>query len=373
MVRRLAVVIGLGVVLVAGLAGGSCDPGTSAATPTGTPARTTAAGPSTSRPMADPTRLRVLVAGRYVDVDAGTVSSVGITEWLRPVAGPPIFVRRTVTSAQTGRLRVERARSGADMPIVVSVTGPHYRLAASPTGRSVWVSEYVSRTRCTMRELWLDGRTKRPARDVACGVTPLAETEAGLWVSRWVNWFTLNGRNVEMWEPTYALLDPATLAERSSHAEAQVMGRHHVLTQDDREQNLVLRGPDGDVELDKPSPMTGFVFNAHWPVVPVSPDGRYAIVRYGDHSRSPQGIDVWVLDLERAAWLHVPGMPVQGGLKYTGEAWSSDGRLVMVGMYDRDKQIFATWRPGDAQIEVRADNPVPGDTFEQGFGGIFAW
>jgi hypothetical protein len=142
---------------------------------------------------------------------------------------------------------------------------------------------------------------------------------------------------------------------------------------DDQEQNLVLHGPDGAVQLDTPSPMTGFVFNAHWPVVPVSPDGRYAIVRYGSHGTSPQGIDVWVLDLERAAWLHVPGMPVFGALKYTGEAWSADGRLVMVGQYSEGAPIIATWRPGDTQVFVRPADPVPSDTFDQGFPGIFAW
>jgi hypothetical protein len=326
--------------------------------------------------MVGATGLRVLVAGRYVDVDAGTVSALDLTDWLRPVAGPPIFLRRTVTSAEAGGVRVERVRSDGDLPgapVVLSITGPYSEPAASTTGRSVWIGEYVSRTRCTLRELWLDGRTKRAARDVACGLTPVAETEAGLWVSKWVNLYTLNGRNVEMWEPTYALLDPATLTERSSYPEAQVMGRHHVLTLDDEGQNLVLRGPNGYVKLDKPSPMTGFVFNSHWPVVPVSPDGRYAIVRYGDHGVSPQRIDLWVLDLERAAWLHVPGMPVGGALKYAAETWSSDGRLVMVGAYSEDTPIFATWRPGDAQLAVRAENPVPKDTFNQGFGHIFAW
>jgi hypothetical protein len=373
----------LGVVLVVGVAGAGCDPSpppAATATPSAGPAGSGggaggASGPPTWSPMVGATGLRVLIAGRYVDVDAGKVSALGLTEWLRPVAGPPIFLRRTETTG-LGRMRVERVRSDGGLPgaaVVLSITGPYYEPAASTSGRSVWISEYHSRTRCTLRELWLDGRTKRAARNVACGLTPVVETEAGLWVSKWVNFYTLNGRNVEMWEPTYALLDPATLAERSSYPEVLVMGRRHVLTLDDREQNLVLRGPNGAVKLDKPSPMTGFVFNSHAPVAPVSPDGRYAIVRYGDHGTSPQGIDVWVLDLERAAWLHVPGMPVGGALKYAAETWSSDGRLVMVGRYTDDTPIFATWRPGDARLAVRAENPVPDDTFEQGFGHIFAW
>ncbi|HZM74495.1 MAG TPA: hypothetical protein VFC19_02150 [Candidatus Limnocylindrales bacterium] len=35
--------------------------------------------------------------------------------------------------------------------------------------------------------------------------------------------------------------------------------------------------------------------------------------------------------------------------------------------------IFATWRPGDAQIAVRSPNPVPGETFKRGIASIFAW
>jgi hypothetical protein len=376
-VQRL---IRAGVVLavVLGVAGAGCDPSPPAATgpPSASASGSGGAGGTPSwGPMVGATGLRVLVAGRYIDVDAGKVSALDITEWLRPVAGPPIFLRRTET-AGLGRMRVERIRSEGFLPgapVTLSITGPYYLPAASISGRSVWITEFLSRTRCTLRELWLDGRTKRAARDVACGLTPVAETEAGLWVSKWVNPYTLNGRNVEMWEPTYALLDPATLAERSSHPEVMVMGRRHVLTMDDREQNLVLRGPNGSVKLDKPSIMTGFVFNSHWPVAPVSPDGRYAIVRYGDHGVSPQGIDLWVLDLERAVWLHVPGMPVGGALKFAAETWSSDGRLVMVGRYSEDTPIFATWRPGDAQLAVRAENPVPKDTFDQGFGHILAW
>jgi hypothetical protein len=142
---------------------------------------------------------------------------------------------------------------------------------------------------------------------------------------------------------------------------------------DDQETELVLRGPKRTVALDKPSPYTSFVFNGHRPVVPVSPDGRYAVVRFGTHSQSPQIIDVWVLDLVNAAWLHVPGMPTGGALKYTSEAWSSDGRLVMVGQYGTGKPILGTWRPGDNTVAVLPENPVPEDTFDEGFPPIFAW
>lgn len=55
------------------------------------------------------------------------------------------------------------------------------------------------------------------------------------------------------------------------------------------------------------------------------------------------------------------------------ETWSSDGRLAMIGYYTPSKSIFATWRPGDSQIAVRAENPVPQDAIDEGFGPIFGW
>lgn len=341
-------------------------------------------GPSTASasapwqtPMTAPTGLRILVGGRLVDVDSGTVSPREVSERLLPVSGPPIFVTRSHRE-QLGPAAVEPAKAVGDLPggpHVLLVAGANVQLAASTDGRSVWLSEYLSHTRCTIRELWLDGRTRRPARAVPCGVEPVAQTGAGLWVRRGENWFTSDHQVDELSErePTYALLDPSTLAERVAHPEARILGRDHVLTMDDQEAKLVLHGPSGTYELEKPSPYTSFVFNGYRPVAPVSPDGRYVIVRFGSHSQSPQIIDVWVLDLANATWLHLPGMPTGGALKYTSEVWSSDGRLVMVGQYGPGSPILGTWRPGDATISVAPENPIPKDTFDEGFAPIFAW
>jgi hypothetical protein len=327
--------------------------------------------------MARPTGLRVLIDGRLIDVDAGIVAPREVSERLLPVAGPPIFIVRSDTGL-VGPARLGPAKAVGHLPDsakVLLVKGAHFQLAASVEGRSVWISEYLDRTRCAIRELWLDGRTKRPSRGVSCGVEPVAQTEAGLWVKRGKNWFASDRHVDELSErePTFALLDPDTLAERATYPEVRILGRGHVLTFDDEETTLVLRAPNRTVSLEKPSAYTSFVFNGHRPVVPVSPDGRYAIVRFGSHGQSPQILDVWVLDLANAAWLHVPGMPTEGALKYTSEAWALDGRLVMVGRYGTGKPIFGAWRPGDANLAVLTENRVPMDIFDQGFPPIYAW
>jgi hypothetical protein len=246
--------------------------------------------------------------------------------------------------------------------------GP-YRLAPSVDGHGLWISEYVSRTRCTVRELALDGRARRPPRPVRCGVTPLLETPHGLWVSEWVNAYSLNGRTVQFTEPTYALLDPGSLRAKVRYEEAFAIGAHHVLTMRDDETGLVLRDlrTGASVPLTKPTPMTFFVFNSEFPVARVSPDGRYALFRLGSFSDSPQWIDLWALDLNDATWHHLPGLPVKGALKYSFEGWAPDGRVVMLGEYGVSGHVLATWRPGEAQVSVRAD-PLPASLYDDGLG-----
>lgn len=105
------------------------------------------------------------------------------------------------------------------------------------------------------------------------------------------------------------------------------------------------------------------------PLGRVSPDARYALVRLGNHSVSPQVIDLWLLDLTTGAWQQVPGMPVTGALKSASETWASDGRVVMLGEYGLTGPVLATWRPGDREVARRPD-PLPRRVYEQGLGPL---
>ena len=325
-------------------------------------------------PLDGPTGLRLLVEGVWYDLDAGTSRTTAVSSWLRPVTGPPILLIEPgpPTQPQPGQVAVARVGAGTPPTLRVTTTADRYRLAPSVDGRGVWVSVYRSRTSCVLRELTLDGRTRRASRTVPCGVEPLLETPAGLWVSRWVNVYTLAGRTVHFTEPTYALLDPRTLQERATYTEAFVVGAHHVLTMDDHEAELVLRDVRTGAArpLAKPSQLELHVFNSEFPVARVSPDGRYALFRLGDHGQSPQVIDLWVLDLTAGAWQHVPGFPVQGALKYASEAWAPDGRLVMLGQYGERDPVLATWRPGDPRVAVRPDR-LPETVYDGGLQRLF--
>jgi hypothetical protein len=197
------------------------------------------------RELMAPIGLRLLVEGVEYDADTAASRVVAVTSWLRPVTGPPIWLVESPPPAspppgpQPGTVTITRI--GTDVPPTLRVdaaAGHNPHVAPAVDGRGVWISEYRSRTRCSLREVALDGRTRRPARDVPCGVEPLLETPHGLWVSRWVNLYTLAGREVDLHEPTYALLDPETLRPRASYAEAIVIGAHHVLTMNDQEGDL---------------------------------------------------------------------------------------------------------------------------------------
>jgi hypothetical protein len=325
------------------------------------------------RDLVGRTGVRLLVEGVWYDIDDGTRKTTPFTSWLQPVAGSTILVAEPGSSGKrSGPVRVRRIDAGIPVTLRVDGSGWNYRLAPSVDGRGLWISEYRSQTACTLREQDVDGRTRRPARPFRCGVEPIMETPHGLWVSRWVNVYTLNGRNVESTEPTYALLDPGTLREKASYEEAFVIGAHHVLTMDDQENGLVLRDlrTGTSVPLTKPAPYNSFfVFNSGFPIARVSPDGRYALIRLGSHYTHPQVIDLWLLDLDTGGWQHVPGTPVEGALKFASEAWAPDGRVIMLGLYGPDRAVLATWRPGEPQVAVRPDT-LPKSLYDHGLGPL---
>ena len=126
-------------------------------------------------PLAGPTGLRLLVASdppRLLDVDRGTSRPVGGI----PAGQDPFSVFEVGRSAVVaGDRQVFVLRRGASRATPVGRGG---QAVGSLDGRGVWLLEHGRR--CTLREVSLDGRARRPARRVPCTIGLLADTPLGL-------------------------------------------------------------------------------------------------------------------------------------------------------------------------------------------------
>jgi hypothetical protein len=297
--------------------------------------------------MPEPTALRfVFGGGAIVDVDAGRTDPLPVTGWLPRPGKQPLLVEEQRTDADFGRTRVElRERQGRP---VVRLTAPALAfMAASADGKGVWLAEYLERTGCTVREVGMDGRDRRPARPVVCGTKPVAETSHGLWVDIGPDAFIEAKVGSSASEHRAALLDPATLAERAGYAGVEPIDDDRVIVLGESWELRDLR--TGRVTPIARPPARG------WPdprVGAVSADGRYVPFTFGEPGHAPQVMDLWVLDLETVRWTRLPLMPAYAALKGTDVAWGADGRLVLVGRFP-EKGLIATWRPGDAGYLVR--------------------
>ena len=88
----------------------------------------------------------------------------------------------------------------------------------------------------------------------------------------------------------------------------------------------------------------------------LSPDRRLLAVEFADpawEGGPAQLMDVWLLDLRTRRWRQLPGMPVLAALKATSMAWTDDGRLLLLGSFDRVGGALAVWRPGQDWLAVR--------------------
>jgi hypothetical protein len=290
------------------------------------------------RPLTGPTRLWLLVASdppRVVDVDRGT---------RRPVDGLPPgedpFSVATVGSD---------AIVAADQQVfVLERWSPRARpigagdAMAALDGRGIWLLERGQR--CTLREVGLDSRLRRPPRRVPCTIGLLAETPAG--VLAWT-------------EPTAAgeqsaLLDLGSGQVVARYPEVHGVAGSQVLWGEPER----LAGPftltdlrtGSSHEVPRPTPygMAGFG-------VP-SPDGRLLAVEFADLSWSRvkgQVSDIWLLDLRTRRWRRLPGMPLITGVKFMSMAWTGDGRLVLAGDFERFGKAVAVWRPGQDHLATK--------------------
>lgn len=290
------------------------------------------------RPLAGPTGLRLLMAGdrpRLLDVDRGTSRRVGGL----PAGQDPFSVAPLGDDAViAGDREVFVLRRGARRAHPV---GEGTNAVASLDGRGVWLLEHGRR--CTLREVGLEGRARRPPRRVPCGTNLLADTPQGPLV-----WTEPAG------DDGYALLDPATGRAVARYPEVHgVVGDQVLWGGPERHAGpftLTDRRTGARHRLARPTP------HGWAGLGQPSPDGRLLAVEFADVSWSRvhgQVSDIWLLDLPTRRWRRLPGMPLITAVKFMSMGWTGDGRLVLAGDFDRFGEAMAVWRPGQDQLAIK--------------------
>jgi hypothetical protein len=254
------------------------------------------------RPLTGPTGLRLLVASnppRLLDVDRGTSRPVrGLPTGQDPFGVAPLGEGALIAGDREAF--VLDPGSSRARPI-----GRAVGAVASRDGRGVWLLE--PGRRCRLREVDPQGRDRRPPRRVLCSSGLGPETRLGL-----IGW-TGAGDND----------GPFTLTDRRTGA------RHRVARPT----------PHGRAGSCRPSP-----------------DGRLLALEFVDLSWSRvngQVSDIWLLDLGTRRWRRLPGTPLITAVKFMSLEWTGDGRLVLVGDFDRFGEALAVWRPGQDHLAVR--------------------
>jgi hypothetical protein len=216
-----------------------------------------------------------------LDVDRGTSRRVvGLPAGQDPFSVAPlgddavIAGDREVFVLRHGAQRAHRVGTGTNA-------------VASRDGRGVWLLEHGRG--CTLREVGLEGRTRRPPRRVPCGGGLLADTPRGLLV-----WTEPAGGG-----DGYALLDPGT-----GRAVARYPEVHGVVGD-----QVLWGGPE-----------------------------RHA--------------GPFTLTDRRTGARHPVARPTPHGWAGSGRP-SPDGRLVLAGDFDRFGEALAVWRPGQDHLAIR--------------------
>jgi hypothetical protein len=289
------------------------------------------------RPLAGPTGLRLLVATdppRLVDVDRGTSRRVDV-----PGGEGPFSV------AAVG----EDAIVAADQQVfVLDRWSPRARpvgagdAIASLDGRGLWLLERGRR--CTLREVGLDSRLRRPPRRVPCTIGLLADTPLGL-----LTWTEPSAAGEQS-----ALLDLGSGLVVARYPEVHgVVGSQVLWGGPERHAGpftLTDRRTGTSRPVPRPTPYGWAGFGLP------SPDDRLLAVEFTDLSWSRvkgQVSDIWLLDLRTRRWRRLPGMPLITGVKFMSMAWTTDGRLLLAGTFDQVGKALAVWRPGQDRLAVK--------------------
>ncbi|NUT34540.1 MAG: hypothetical protein HOV79_15855 [Hamadaea sp.] len=343
------------------LSGYACrpEPTPPSPTPSAGPVTPTAAAPRPAYFTLPVTKarsgLRLLASGAVHDVDRGpgVARPVGVTAFLPRGGRAPLLLDERVRGDRFGTIRLSARREPGlpGSPVVLVVERPAVGSVAAADNDDLWIEEYASAASCTIRRARPDGRIVQAARPVPCGMRPLAQNGAGLWLTVGPDAIT-GARAAGMPEQTRVVLaDPATFAERARFAWAAMIDGHRTLVAADRS-SFALGVHDARTGAVTPVNRPG-----HWgwpePEVGVpSPDGRWLPLTFAEPGDDPQVIDVWLLDLTALTWTRVPAMPALGYLKPHAVAWARDGRLVVAYRFavsrGHARRLVLTWKPAEA-------------------------
>jgi hypothetical protein len=322
----------------------------------------------TGPPLSGPTRLRLVASENtgpawIVNVDSGKAQAVrglGVPRrqglW-SPALYPLIAARgealAVVTHQNCARCAVTKNEFliGADGSVRPTMTlslagNVHTSTAALGSVSASWVLTQPGSGHCTLR---LEP-SSHPAVHVPCG-TLGNDTPAGVVISR--------GSKVN-------LVDPRTGRIREQFS---VHGQFDVLTKNVALISTAAGIPgEGDAfptHLSLVNLSTGARTHLQWPsilhfgyrVFP-EPHGSLVAVEFADpayRETGRQASDVWVLNPRTGRFTHVPGFPILEHLKFSGIAWTSDHRLVVVAQ-GHGRTAIGVWRPGSAHLQV---GPAP--------------
>ena len=290
------------------------------------------------------------VAPFLLDVDSRRVTRIrGIRNgtWVVGIGGRAAVVVADPFS-QRGRVYGFRGR--------LARLGAGAEAAPGRDGTSVWVKRIIGHSRCTLRQVRLDGHLVRGPKPFRCASSLAAGGSLGVQVS--------DTRIIDPRTGTTVFRSPRDrLGQRLGIL--AVAGKS-VLLQDGPGRPLVLLDTTSGVrrQIDWPSN----IGQLDTPAVDVG--GRRIALSFANPSwtgRAGQAFDAWVLDTRTSKLTHLPGMPAFVWLKWTNMAWTQGGRLVIL-TRDETRQMVALWRPGHKRLglkNVRLPNhdSAPSDTF----------
>jgi hypothetical protein len=295
--------------------------------------------------------LRLLIADDppfLLDVDTGQIKRVsGLDVRGRPVlsviaagANAVLWLDRRTSRSKIPAAEIYVIRAGAMTAHRIATA---WEVAPTASANALWLKSYRDARHCTLSAVDLTGRVALRARALPCS-THLVDGGSGavLIQGRSVR-DPANGRQLLATRGLWAIAGKFAL---SSEARGTL-----ALTDLERGERRQLPWPSdigrdgGQGGRDQAAVERGAVLIA----------ASFSDPAY-EYSSS-QITDVWLLDLGRAGFTHLPDMPADVSLKFTSMSWTQDGWLVILAD-SGGANVVGVWRPGDVRIATRTV-PLP--------------